>query len=180
MVLKMQKNRRQNWNDPEDNEWSDPLKEMTEQELADELRRAKLRALHLLTAMDRTEKDLREKLSASYCEQTVEAAVAYVKSFGYIDDERYIRNYIESKSRTKSRMQIEQELIFRKGLSKEAVQQGFETARMADVTEVIQKYMQKKGVSPENCSYEQKQKFFAYMMRKGFRMEDLKMVFDLT
>ena len=155
-------------------------KEMTEAEKKDEIRRAKLRALHLLTAMDRTEADLREKLSVSYSEETVEAAVAYVKSFGYIDDERYVRNYIESKSRTKSRKQIEQELIFRKGVSKEAVEKGFETARTADITEVIEKYLQKKKIDPANCDYEQKQKFFAYMMRKGFQIEDLKRVFDLT
>lgn len=154
--------------------------EKSENEIKDEIRRAKLRALHLLTAMDRTEANLREKLSASYCEDTVETAIEYVKSFGYLDDERYVRNYIESKSRTKSRKQIEQELIFQKGVSKEAVQRGFENAQMADITEVIQKYMQKKRIIPENCDYEQKKKFFAYMMRKGFQIEDLKMVFDLT
>lgn len=154
--------------------------EKSEEELKDEVRRAKLRALHLLTAMDRTEANLREKLAASYCEEAVETAVEYVKSFGYLDDERYVKIYIESKSRTKSRKQIEQELIFNKGVSKEAVQRGFENAQMADITEVIQKYMQKKRIDPENCDYEQKQKFFAYMMRKGFQIDDLKKVFDLT
>lgn len=154
--------------------------EKSEDELKDEVRRAKLRALHLLTAMDRTEANLREKLQASYCEEAVETAIEYVKSFGYLDDERYVRVYIESKSRTKSRKQIEQELIFNKGVSKEAVQRGFEKAQMADITEVIQKYMQKKRIDPKNCDYEQKQKFFAYMMRKGFQIEDLKRVFDLT
>ena len=154
--------------------------EKSEEEIKDEVRRAKLRALHLLTAMDRTEAKLREKLQASYCEEAVEEAVAYVKSYGYLDDERYVKVYIESKSRTKSRKQIEQELIFKKGVSKEAVEKGFEQAEMADVVEVIQKYMQKKKIDPQNCDYEQKQKFFAYMMRKGFQIEELKMVFDLT
>ena len=154
--------------------------EKSEEEIKDEVRRAKLRALHLLTAMDRTEAKLREKLQASYCEEAVEEAVAYVKSYGYLDDERYVKVYIESKSRTKSRKQIEQELIFKKGVSKEAVEKGFEQAEMADVVEVIQKYMQKKKIDPHNCDYEQKQKFFAYMMRKGFQIEDVKMVFDLT
>ena len=60
------------------------------------------------------------------------------------------------------------------------MERGFETAQMADVTEVIQKYMQKKRIDPKNCDYEQKQKFFAYMMRKGFQIEELKRVFDLT
>ena len=156
------------------------IKEKSEIEIKDETRRAKLRALRLLTAMDRTEANLREKLTVSYCEEAVEAAVAYVKSFGYLDDERFVRNYIESKSRTKSRKQIEQVLIFQKGVSKEAVQKGFESAQMAEVTEVIRRYMQKKGIAPETCDYEQKNKFYAYMLRKGFQIEDLKMVFDLT
>ena len=154
--------------------------EKSEKEIQDEVRRAKMRALHLLTAMDRTEAKLREKLQASYCEEAVETAIEYVKKFGYLDDEHYVRVYIESKSRTKSRKQIEQELIFNKGVSREAVERGFETAQMADITEVIQKYMQKKKIDPKNCDYEQKQKFFAYMMRKGFQIEELKMVFDLT
>ncbi|MBR4140048.1 MAG: RecX family transcriptional regulator [Lachnospiraceae bacterium] len=152
----------------------------SEEEIKEEVRRAKLRALHLLTAMDRTEAQLREKLEVSYCEQAVEEAVAYVKNYGYLDDERYVKVYIESKSRTKSRKQIEQDLIYKKGVSKEAVYRGFEQAQMADVVEVIQKYMQKKKIDPQTCDYEQKQKFFAYMMRKGFQIEELKMVFGLT
>ncbi len=163
--------------------WEDfdlEIVEKTEEEIKDEVRRAKLRALHLLTAMDRTEAMLREKLEASYCEEAVEIAIEYVKSFGYLDDERYVRVYIESKSRTKSRKQIEQELLFQKGVPKELVYRGFENAQMADITDVIQKYMQKRKIDPENCDYEQKQKFFAYMMRKGFQIEDLKKVFDLT
>ena len=154
--------------------------EKSEKELKDEVKRAKLRALHLLTAMDRTEAQLREKLQSSYCEEAVETAIDYVKSFGYINDERYVKVYIESKSRTKSRKQIEQELIFKKGISKEAVQRGFEEAQMTDICEVIQKYMDKKKIDPQTCDYEQKQKFFAYMLRKGFQIEDMKKVFDLT
>ena len=154
--------------------------EKSEKEIKDEIRRAKLRALHLLCAMDRTEANLREKLQASYCDEAVENAIEYAKSYGYLDDERYVKAYIESKSRTKSRKQIEQELIFRKGVSKEAIERGFENAEVAEITEVIQKYMHKKKIDPKTCDYEQRQKFFAYMMRKGFQIEDVKMVFDLT
>ena len=159
---------------------TEPEFEKSEKDIKEEVRRAKLRALHLLTRMDRTEADLRGKLAASYCDEAVETAIEYVKSFGYLDDERFVRNYIESKSRSKSRRQIEQELIFRKGISKEAVEKGFENAQMADVSEVIIRYMQKKKIDPTNCDYEQKNKFYTYMLRKGFQKEDLKMVFDLT
>ena len=37
--------------------------EKSEKEIKDEVRRAKMRALHLLTAMDRTEAKLREKFN---------------------------------------------------------------------------------------------------------------------
>ena len=158
----------------------EPESQKSEKEIKEEVRRAKLRALHLLTAMDRTEANLREKLQASYSEEAAETAIEYVKSFGYLDDEHYVRNYIESKSRSKSRRQIEQELIFKKGISKEAVEKGFENAQMTEVSEVILRYMQKKKIDPQHCDYEQKNKFYAYMLRKGFQIEDLKMVFDLT
>ena len=159
------------------------MKEQQEFSKADDLKdegRAKLRALHLLTAMDRTEAGLREKLEASYKEDVVEIAIDYVKSYGYLDDERFIKNYIESKSRTKSRKQIEQELIMKKGVSKDAVRKGFEEAEIPDVTETIERYLKKKRIDPCDCNKEQKEKFFMYMIRKGFQIQDLKKVFDLT
>ena len=54
------------------------------------LKRAKLRALHLLEDMDRTEAALREKLrQGMYSADAVDKAVEYVKSFGYLNDARY-------------------------------------------------------------------------------------------
>lgn len=84
----------------------------------EQLRQAKLKALRLLERMDRTEAQLREKLlQAEFDSEMVEKAIAYVKSFGYINDERYVRNYIECRCQSKSRRQLEQELQFRKGVS---------------------------------------------------------------
>ena len=52
-------------------------------------KRARLRAMHLLEAMDRTEEGLREKLRQGlYPAEAVEEAIEYVNSFGYIDDYR--------------------------------------------------------------------------------------------
>ena len=50
------------------------------------IKRAKLRAMHLLSDMGRTESQLRTKLKqGGYAEDAVEAAIRYVKSFGYIN-----------------------------------------------------------------------------------------------
>ena len=58
-------------------------------------KRAKKRALHLLEKMDRTEKNLKDKLLQNgYPNKLAEEAVAYVKSYHYVDDLRYAKNYI--------------------------------------------------------------------------------------
>ncbi len=46
----------------------------------------------------RTESQLRDKLKlGGYPSEITEAAIAYVKSFGYINDDAYIRNFIDSR-----------------------------------------------------------------------------------
>ena len=52
--------------------------------------RAKRYAMNLLVKMDRTERELREKLKKNgYPAEVSRKAVDYVKSYGYIDDARY-------------------------------------------------------------------------------------------
>ena len=59
----------------------------------DECKRAKHRALYLLERCDRTEQELRTKLSRSYEPEIVEEAIRYVKQYGYIDDKRYAATF---------------------------------------------------------------------------------------
>ncbi len=68
-------------------------------------KRAKLRAMHLLSDMGRTESQLRTKLKqGGYAEDAVEAAIRYVKSFvGYINDVEYARSFIDSRKERKSK-----------------------------------------------------------------------------
>ena len=76
------------------------------------LKRAKLRAMHLLADMDRTEAALREKLKQGcYTQEMIDRAVDYVKSFGYLDDARYAENVVRSRQGTKSRKQIRAALM---------------------------------------------------------------------
>ena len=67
-------------------------------------KRAKLRAMHLLSDMGRTESQLRTKLKqGGYAEDAVEAAIRYVKSFGYINDVEYARSFIDSRKDGKAK-----------------------------------------------------------------------------
>ena len=66
------------------------------------VKRARKRAMHLLERMDRTEAQLREKLlKAEFEPEFIEQAIAYVKSYGYLDDERYVPGMPGITSRTR-------------------------------------------------------------------------------
>ena len=61
------------------------------------VKRAKLRAMHLLTRMDYTEAELEKKLmKGEYTPQAVKIAMDYVRSYHYLDDERYVARYLSA------------------------------------------------------------------------------------
>ena len=145
-----------------------------QQELSSEHRRAKIKALKLLERMDRTEAQLREKLlQAEFAPELVEEAVAYVKSYGYLDDERYVRNYIEYRKDQKSRRQLTQELQFKKGVSPELIQKVYEELEPSDEKCMIRRHLEKKHYRPSESDEKQKQKLIAPLARKGFRIGDI-------
>ena len=92
------------------------------------VKRAKIRAMKLLEHHDYTEKTLRDKLSeGGYTEGAVDAAISYVKSYRYIDDERYARNYCEGRMTRKSRAVIKNELVSR-GIDRETIEKVLDEA----------------------------------------------------
>ena len=139
------------------------------------VKRAKLRAMHLLNAMPRTEQQLREKLAQNeYPEDVIEEAVSYVKSFGYINDEAYIRNFIISRKNSKSKREIVM-LLGQKGLRGELVDSIVEEM-YAEESELstIKEIMRKKRWNPSEMEEKEKQKMLAYLMRKGFSYEEIR------
>ena len=145
------------------------------------LKQAKLKALRLLTDMDRTEEQLRTKLKQKeYPEEVVEQAIDYVKSFGYIDDLNYAKRFVESRKTSKSRKEIYAALM-QKGLNKVYVEEALSTCyAYEDELQTIRGLLIKKHFSPENSSEEQKMKLIAYLVRKGFAYESVRKVLEVS
>jgi len=81
------------------------------------LRRGKQKALTLLKYMDRTEYELILKLKTSgYSQSVIDSIITYVKSYHYIEDARYASQYIRYKKESKSKRQIQMELM-QKGIA---------------------------------------------------------------
>ena len=135
--------------------------------------RAKKRALHLLERMDRTEQQLREKLMASeYPEEVVEEAIAYVKSFHYIDDERYAQNFTRYKKDKMSRSQIKQKLMT-KGVARDIIQIAIEEEYDTDECEHIRRLLEKKHFDGSSKDDGEFRRVYNYLLRRGFRSNDI-------
>lgn len=155
------------------------LSEETIKEIKKEIleKRAKLRAMHLLERMDRTEAELYTKLKRDlYPEDIIEIAMQYVKSFGYIGDKGYARRFVESRQGSKSKLEIKMSLL-QKGISKEIVSEVLEVYYDGqDESMAIQRLLNKKRYSAETATEEEKRKIYGYLMRKGFAYEEIRRV----
>ena len=140
-------------------------------------RRARLRAMHLLEDMDRTETGLREKLcQGEYPEEVVEKAIAYVRSFGYLNDVRYAENFILSRQDVKSRREIEA-LLIKRGVAREDIAQAFaDCYTEQEELEAVRNIHRKKRVDPDSADSLQLRKIYGYLARKGFRYETIRQV----
>ena len=137
-------------------------------------KRARLRALHLLNDMGRTEEQLRRKLERDgYAEDVVEEAVSYVKSFGYVNDGNYARIFIDGRKNKKSKKEIFANLL-QKGIDKEVIERAFEECYgEEDARNAIVQILKKKHYDPEKADKKETQRILGYLTRKGFGYEDI-------
>lgn len=141
------------------------------------LKRAKIRCMNLLKSRDYTKHQLVTKLKQGiYPGEVIDAAVAYVASYGYIDDMKYAGEYIRCAGHSKSRRQIENDLQ-RKGVSKDEIEKAYvrcaEEDELIDEQELIKKFLEKKHFDKQNATYEERRKMVGFLYRKGFGLDDI-------
>ena len=139
----------------------------------DELTKAKKRALYLLTDMDRTEKELRDRLKkAGYSEDTIARTMEYVRSFGYIDDRKYTEKFIYFAKGKKSRVRIVYDLV-KKGISGDIIDAAFETVGDWDEKDLIRDLAEKKLRNMDVSDPAVYRRTVSYLTRKGFQGSDI-------
>ncbi len=143
----------------------------------DELTRAKRRALYLLGDMDRTEAELTAKLSKNYGPKVVKEAVEYVKGFGYIDDERYTRNYLRTHLKHRSLRRVLFDLE-KKGVGRDQIDTVLNEIGEVDQSDVIRELARKKLRTLHGDERSNKEKTMAYLARQGFHYDDIKNVLN--
>lgn len=131
-------------------------------------KRAKKRALYLLQKMDRTESQLCRKLKESgYPSESVACALDYVKSFHYIDDERYASAYIRCHQNQKSRMQLKIALQ-QKGVRADVIERALAESYEGEEETLVYKLLEKKHYDAEEMDRKEKYRIYQYLLRRGF------------
>ncbi len=143
-------------------------------------KRAKLRSMNLLKAKEYTEKQLRDKLKqGGYPEEVIDEAVQYVKSYHYVDDDRYAAAYIEYQIDKRSRQRIEQDLR-KKGISRECIEKQWRYIEELGVTaneeKMISEWLEKKNYCDAEADIKEKRRMYGFLLRKGFSAEKISKV----
>lgn len=144
-------------------------------------KRAKKRSLMLLQKKDYTEMELRRKLQeGEYPQSAIDEAIEYVKSFHYIDDERYCRAYINCYASKWSKQQITTKLLA-KGIDKRLTHAVYDELLRdgqldCNEEELIRDIIRKKHYNPNISDAKQRQKLYHHLLYKGFSMEQIRHV----
>ena len=151
------------------------------------VKRARQRVLHLLVHRDMTVHQVRDKLVAGeYPEAVIGDAIAYAASFGYLGDEGYVQKYYETYREVKSIKRMQMDLIS-KGIDRDTIAHVFAAMQEAYADEEdaellqIRKVLHKRGYSDDaECTYEERRKHFAFLLRKGFSASKIKVCLGKT
>ena len=145
-------------------------------------KRAKKRALYLLQKKSYTEWKLREKLREGfYPSQVIDEAIEYLKSYHYIDDFAFARDYIFYRKDKLSKKVIEEKLRAQ-GISKEdlylVLQEAYPDKEEEEELQRKQalKLLEKRAYQKECTDAKEQQKLYAFLMRKGISASVIKQV----
>lgn len=141
-------------------------------------KRAKLRAMNLLKNREYTVKQLHDKLKqGGYPEEIIEEALGYVGGFRYTDDLRYAVNFIRNHEQNRSHRRIECDLLGR-GIDRDTLEQAWreweEEGGSQNEQEMIRKLLAKKGFDGRRAEVKERQRMYAFLMRKGFSGEQVR------
>ncbi len=171
------------------------------------IRRAHQKTIALLERMDRTENELRRRMKLDlYSDAVADETIEWLKGMHYLDDMRYAQNYIRGHIGTSSRQELNTKLLA-KGIAKDIINEAYticceeaafslkknETVKdgipdQADSNECSDdlspekqaavKTLRKKLGSKTLLTPKERNSAIGYMLRRGFRRNDIIFAFD--
>ena len=121
------------------------------------------KGLYLLSLRDRTEEELRVKLSEKVKNKKAnEKVILRIKELGYIDDYEYALLYAKNSKYGEKRIEFE---LLKRGISKSQIKEIFLNIN-EDSDDKLKKSMKK-------VIHKEEKKIIQYLIRQGFELEDI-------
>lgn len=133
-------------------------------------------ALRLITIKDRTEKEIRGKLSEKgFEENIIEDEIAFLKDYGYIDDKSYAKHFTNDAINLKKwgKLRIRTEL-FRRGIDQEIVDSTIADAFLEDCTDKVLEQLESRFKNSDLSNLKERTRIFNYFLRRGYTAEEIK------
>ncbi|MBO6089710.1 MAG: RecX family transcriptional regulator [Lachnospiraceae bacterium] len=140
-------------------------------------KRALDRGLKIITDRDMTEGMIKDKLREDlYPLDIIDSVIERLKQERLINDERFIRGFIEGKSSKKSKRDIMVALSSKRvdmNLAERIYAELSEEGGLSDEKELIIKLLEKRHYDFENADFEDRQKQIRYLLGKGFSYDSI-------
>ena len=140
-------------------------------------KRALDRSLKIITGRDMTEGMIKDKLKEDlYPLEIIDSVIVKLKQERLINDERFIRGFIEGKSSKKSKRDIMIALSSKRvdmNLAEKIYAELFEEGSLSDEKGLILKLLEKRHYDFENADFDEKQKQVRYLLGKGFSYDSI-------
>lgn len=132
-----------------------------------ELKKAKEYALRSLTCKDQTENQIRRKLQQkNYSPEVVDRVLDFLKAYNYIDDKRFLEQYVACHCKRLNRKQL-LERLSDKGLKGVNIDEYLELYQY-DEAELLKKAVEKYVKGKDLSDYKVRQKVVAHFLQKGY------------
>ena len=131
-------------------------------------KRATKRAMNLLLIQPRTRQELINRLKRDgYPDTAVEAAISYVERFHYVDDRRYVEQYLAGPGAGKGKQAVMSELS-RKGIDHRLAEEVLESTEDRDEYAIASRCAAKKLGLPRKLEPSEYRRAAGFLARKGF------------
>ena len=132
------------------------------------------KCLRMLERSDRTQRQLEQALGREgYPPAVIDMALASMRSYGYLDDLRFSRRFIENNQALRSRSILIGKLR-EKGVPDEIITQAVEEMFDADEGEQIRYWIRKKKFDPASSDKKERDRMIRFLAAKGYGWDQIR------
>ena len=134
-------------------------------------------ALRIIERSFKTEKEMRDKLKEKeYTDNQIEKTIEFLREYNFINDESYVKAYINDKLASRGRQKIKYDLI-KKGVDRNLIDEKLSCIDSDDEKNTAFNLAKKKYNSikkSESDTYKLSGKLYRFLMSKGYNYELVK------